>query len=201
MMNTVAYTQEQEARFQSLMQASYKKVFSLAYRLSGSRADAEDLTQEAFFRAYRAFDTYQGDRPFENWIFRIVTRLYLDMRRRQGRRVQTVSYDAPLRPDGVQDSVHFEVADDRPTPEDHAVEQHLSDELEASLKSLTDEQRKLVLMADVEQIPYAEIAARLNAPVGTIRSRLHRAHRQLRSAVQEFRRNLQSGVPSPCGGC
>jgi RNA polymerase sigma-70 factor (ECF subfamily) len=189
----------QEVRFSDLMEASRKKVFSLAYRLSGSRTDAEDLTQEAFYRAYRAFDTYQGDRPFENWIFRIVTRLYLDMKRRQSRRVQTVSSDAPLRPDGADDAVYFEKADDRPTPEAVVVESGLSAEMEASLSRLTPDQRSLVLMADVEQIPYAEIAEKLNTPVGTIRSRLHRAHRQLRLAIEEFRRNLTQS--QACAHC
>lgn len=189
----------QEVRFSDLMEASRKKVFSLAYRLSGSRADAEDLTQEAFYRAYRAFDTYQGDRPFENWIFRIVTRLYLDMKRRQSRRVQTVSSDAPLRPDGADDAVYFEKADDRPTPEAVVVESGLSAEMEASLSRLSPDQRSLVLMADVEQIPYAEIAEKLNTPVGTIRSRLHRAHRQLRLAIEEFRRNLHQN--QACAHC
>lgn len=184
--------------FQELMERSYKKVFSLAYRLSGSRADAEDLTQEAFFRAYRGFDTYQGDRPFENWIFRIVTRLYLDMKRRQGRRVQAVSYDSPLRPDGVEDTVQFETADQRPTPDKVLLQQSVSEELEISLQRLSKEQRELVMMADVEQIPYSEIAERLQAPVGTIRSRLHRAHKQLRAYLEDFRARSSAGL---CQGC
>lgn len=184
-------THEQEDRFKDLMEASYRKVFSLAYRLSGSRTDAEDLTQEAFLRAYRGFDRYQGDRPFENWIFRIVTRLYLDLRRRTNRRVHTVSFDAPLRPDGTDDGVYFESADSSPSPEARLVEQHFSPELEASLSALSPEQRSLILMADVQQIPYAEIAEKLNAPVGTIRSRLHRAHRQLRQSIEEFRNQMK----------
>ena len=97
------------------MERSYKKVFNLAYRLSGNRADAEDLTQEAFYRAFRRYESFEGDRPFENWIFRIVTRLYLDLKRARRRRVTTVSSDAPIRPDGSDDTVTFESADSRPT--------------------------------------------------------------------------------------
>lgn len=172
-----------DSRFQDLMQASYKKVYNLAYRLAGDKSDAEDLTQEAFFRAYRGFNNYEGDRPFENWIFRIVTRLFLDLRRARSRRVQTVSSDAPLRNDSNDDTVQFEVADDRPNPEQHFLGDTVNEDLERSLANLTDEQRQLVWMADVEGVPYAEIAERLHAPVGTIRSRLHRAHKQLRSAL------------------
>jgi RNA polymerase sigma-70 factor (ECF subfamily) len=184
-------------RFNKLMNNSYKKVFSLAYRLSGSRADAEDLTQEAFYRAYRGFDTYQGDRPFENWIFRIVTRLYLDLRRRAGRRVKAMSFDAPIRPDGADDSVRFEVADDRPNPEQVLMNGNVSEEMEESLNRLTAEQRELVLMADVERMPYAEIAEKLDAPVGTVRSRLHRAHKQLRAHLE----SLQGQQLNLCPNC
>src|SRR5690606_36309798 len=116
---------------------TYRKVFNLAYRLSGNRADAEDLTQEAFWRAYRSFETYQGDRPFENWIFRIVTRLFLDLRRRRNRRIKAISYDAPLRPDGSDDSVQFEKADDGPNPEEVLMGSAVSEELEESLSRLT----------------------------------------------------------------
>lgn len=176
-----------EGRFQDLMQASYKKVYNLAYRLAGDRTDAEDLTQEAFFRAYRGFEHYEGDRPFENWIFRIVTRLFLDLRRARSRRVQVVSTDAPLRNDMSDDTVQFEVADGRPDPEQVLMTAEVNEDLERSLNNLSPEQRQLVWMADVEGVPYSEIAERLHAPVGTVRSRLHRAHKQLRASLGNIR--------------
>src|SRR5512140_1365905 len=99
MMSTIALPlmdPKEEVRFNDLMEATYRKVYNMAYRLCGSRADAEDLTQEAYYRAYRSFQDYEGDRPFENWIYRIVTRLFLDLLRSRRRRVKVVSYDAPL---------------------------------------------------------------------------------------------------------
>jgi len=185
-MATFSLKQESNTEFQIQMEQSYKKVFNLAYRLAGNRPDAEDLTQEAFYRAFRKYESFQGDRPFENWIFRIVTRLFLDMKRSRGRRVQTVSTDAPLRADGYDDTVSFEAPDSRPTPVQALLGDHLSEELEHGLKQLTDEQRELVWMADVEGVPYNEIAARFDAPVGTIRSRLHRAHKQLRKVLEQL---------------
>ncbi len=185
-MATFSLKQESNTEFQIQMEQSYKKAFNLAYRLAGNRPDAEDLTQEAFYRAFRKYESFQGDRPFENWIFRIVTRLFLDMKRSRGRRVQTVSTDAPLRADGYDDTVSFEAPDSRPTPVQALLGDHLSEELEHGLKQLTDEQRELVWMADVEGVPYNEIAARFDAPVGTIRSRLHRAHKQLRKVLEQL---------------
>lgn len=181
--------------FQLQMEQSYKKVYNLAYRLSGNRSDAEDLTQEAFYRAYRKYDSFQGDRPFENWIFRIVTRLFLDMKRARGRRVQVVSSDAPLRADGYDDSVSFDAPDSSMTPVQALVSEVLSEDLEHSLTHLSQDQRELVWMADVEGVPYNEIAERLKAPVGTIRSRLHRAHKQLRRVLEQVRSGQHT-----CGG-
>lgn len=164
-----------------------RKVFNLAYRLAGNRSDAEDLAQEACYRAYRGFHSYEGDRPFENWILRIVTRLYLDLKRQRKRRVQVVSYDAPLRTDSTNESVYFDTADDSPTPEEAFVSKYLSEDLVLSLEKLSPEQRKLVWMADVEGISYQEIALRIDAPVGTVRSRLHRAHKQLKALLSSQR--------------
>src|SRR5471030_983103 len=98
MMTAIALNQEitdgtRSSRYNGLMEATYRKVYNMAYRLTGIRADAEDLTQEAYYRAFRSFEDYEGDRPFENWIFRIVTRLFLDMLRSRRRRVKAVSFD------------------------------------------------------------------------------------------------------------
>lgn len=194
-MNNMLIQDSGEMTFQELMDRSYKKVFNLAYRLSGNRTDAEDLTQEAYFRAYRSFESFEGDRPFENWIFRIVTRLFLDMRRARNRRVKTVSSDSAITTDFTGDSVMFESADDRPNPEESFLSGHLSEDLEHSLAHLTLEQRELIWMADVEQVPYSEIAAKFKTPVGTIRSRLHRAHKQLRKVLEQVR----AGNCSTCG--
>jgi RNA polymerase sigma-70 factor, ECF subfamily len=188
-MNTIQATlnDSELKRFNELSEQSYRKVYNMAYRLSGSRPDAEDLTQEAYFRAYRSFRDYEGDRPFENWIFRIVTRLYLDLLRNRRRRVQTVSYDNALPGDVGNDKVHFEIADEAPSPEELFVDQEFSEPLQEALASLTPDQRELIELADVKQVPYAEIAEMLGAPVGTIRSRLHRTHKALKQKLEQSR--------------
>lgn len=184
MEHTTTLSQREESDFRELMAQTYKKVYNLAYRLSGDRSDAEDLTQEAFFRAYRGFDGYQGDRPFENWIFRIVTRLFLDMKRARKRRVMTHSYDAPIMADGADDPVLAQAAADGPNPEEALVARHFSEEMEAALRQLKPDQRALIMLADVEQVPYEDIATMLGIPVGTVRSRLHRTHRRLQSLLE-----------------
>lgn len=167
-------------RFEALADRSRKKVFNLAYRLSMNRQEAEDLTQEAFFRAYRNFESFEGDKPFENWIFRIVTRLFLDANRAKRRRVQAISSDAPRLNDGNDEAMLIEAADNKPTPEQMLLQNVLNEDLAVALNTLQPEQRALVHMADVENIPYQQIAEQIGVPVGTVRSRLHRAHRKLR---------------------
>jgi RNA polymerase sigma-70 factor, ECF subfamily len=189
--NTFRLEPHEEARFNELLDETYKKVYNMAFRLSGSRSDAEDLTQEAFFRAYRSFMDYEGDRPFENWIFRIVTRLFLDLLRNRRRRVKVVSYDAPLQRDNGDDNLYFDMADKAPNAEEELLSTSLSEEMQVALDSLSPEQRTLVVLADVENVPYKDIAEMLDKPVGTIRSRLHRTHKLIRHRLEQARRKSE----------
>lgn len=186
-MNGDQLTSVEQQEFLTLMSRSYKKVYHLAYRLSGNRSDAEDLTQETFFRAYRGFHGYQGDKPFENWVLRITTRLFLDQNRARKRRVQTISSDAPVLALGSGETYLGQVPDPSPTPENEVVDSRFSEDLEEALSQLKPEQRALVLMSAVDQIPYDELAVELGIPPGTVRSRLHRAHKRLRQILDSRR--------------
>jgi len=194
-MSTTIYelNPEGQIRFNDLMGETYKKVYNMAYRLSGNRNDAEDLTQEAFYRAYRSFADYEGDRPFENWIFRIVTRLFLDLLRNRRRRVKTVSYDNPLQREGGDENLYFEVPEAGLNPEQEMLSGMFSEDLQVVLSSLTPEQRTLVTLADIEGVPYKDIAEMMDKPVGTIRSRLHRTHKLIRARLEQIRREQQAG--------
>lgn len=189
-------TSQQESRFAELMEGTYRKVYNMAFRLTGSRADAEDLTQEAFYRAYRSFDDYEGDKPFDNWIFRIVTRLFLDLLRNRRRRVQAMSYDNPISNGYGDEGLHFDVADKSASAEDILVENTLSEDLQSALDTLSAEQRLLVTLADIEQLPYKEIADIMDKPVGTIRSRLHRTHKLLRTRLENLNKPKKAPRPS-----
>jgi RNA polymerase sigma-70 factor, ECF subfamily len=184
----VVFSKSDELRFDELMRQSYKKVFDMAFRLARSRSDAEDLTQDAFYRAYRSFREYQGDRPFENWILRIVTRLFLDLLRSRRRRIQAVSYDTPLPYEGGSEHLYFDVPDESPNPEQVVLEGTYSEELNRVLNSLTADQILLVTLADIENVPYQEIAKIIGAPIGTVRSRLHRTHKLIRARLEMIRR-------------
>lgn len=188
---------QEQTRFNELMAETYRKVYNMAFRLAGNRADAEDLTQEAFYRAYRSFGDYEGDRPFENWIFRIVTRLFLDLLRNRRRRIKAVSYDTPLQSGSGEENLYFDMADEKPNPEQEMLSDTFSEDLQKALDSLSAEQRLLVTLADVEGMPYKDIAEMLDKPVGTIRSRLHRTHKLIRARLEQIRRQDPKSAGQP----
>lgn len=194
MKNETTLTIREQQQFNELMEATYRKVYNMSYRLAGNRTDAEDLTQDAFYRAFRSFRDYEGDRPFENWIFRIVTRLFLDLLRTRRRRIKAVSYDTPLTTAGGDDNLFFEMPDHAPDPEEQMIAGTFSEDLQKALNALSPEQRLLVTLADIEGVPYKDIAEMLDKPVGTIRSRLHRTHKLIRTKLEQARREA-SGVP------
>jgi RNA polymerase sigma factor (sigma-70 family) len=148
------------------------RVYRLAFRLTGNRHDAEDLTQEVFVRVFRSLDTYQPG-TFEGWIHRITTNLFLD----QARRKQRIRFDALS--DDRADRIHSQL----PTPDSAYADQKFDDDVEHALSTLPPEFRAAVVLCDVEGLSYDEIAEILEAKLGTVRSRIHRGRAMLRAAL------------------
>lgn len=171
-----------EERFSELIRESYRKVFEVALKLAHNRQDAEDLTQEACFRAYRGFDRFEGDRPFANWMYRIVTRLYLDQKRYQRRRPIEVPLDSQVRHDG-DGFLQFDPVDTSPSPEQQFLDSMIDQGLLDALNELSEEQRELVEKVDLEGVECQAIADAGSIPHSTVRSRLHRAHRQMQAQL------------------
>jgi RNA polymerase sigma-70 factor, ECF subfamily len=144
------------------------RVYRLAYRLSGSQHDAEDLTQETFIRVFRSLQNYQPG-TFEGWLHRITTNLFLDMVRRRGRiRMEALPED------------YDRVPADEPNPEQIYHDSRLGPDLQAALDSLPPEFRAAVVLCDIEGLSYEEIGATLGVKLGTVRSRIHRGRQALR---------------------
>ncbi len=151
------------------------RVYRLAYRLSGNRHDAEDITQDTFIRVFRSLASYQPG-TFEGWIHRITTNLFLDMVRRRSR----------LRMEGLPDDTD-RLVDDGPSPEEIYSETHLDPDLQQALDELAPEFRAAVVLCDVEGLSYEEIGATLGVKLGTVRSRIHRGRQALRGALERRR--------------
>ena len=148
------------------------RVYRLAYRLTGNRHDAEDLTQEVFVRVFRSLSTYVPG-TFEGWLHRITTNLFLD----QARRKQKIRFDA------LSDERAARLTSAAPSPDLAYADRTFDDDVEAALATLSPEFRAAVVLCDVEGLTYEEIAEILDAKLGTVRSRIHRGRAQLRRAL------------------
>lgn len=154
-----------------------KATFNYALRLTRNDADARDLTQEAFIRVYRAWRSFKPGTSFLSWIYRIVTNLHRDeLRRQKGRYLVEIPEDNEPRGSDADRRL-------AENPIDDLVEGYLSEPVSQALDALTAEQRRIVVLADIEECSYAEIAGIVGCSVGTVRSRLHRARGQLRKLV------------------
>jgi RNA polymerase sigma-70 factor (ECF subfamily) len=173
---------EQSAFLERAMNQYGKATYNFAYRLTGNENDARDLTQEAFIRVFKAWRSFQPGTSFLSWIYRILTNLYRDeLRRRKGRFQEELP----------EDNVPQEFAGQRPlavTPIEDYVERQLSEPLSRALGQLSAEQRQVVVLADIEEYSYQEIAEIMGCSIGTVRSRLHRARALLRRLVERARK-------------
>jgi RNA polymerase sigma-70 factor (ECF subfamily) len=170
------------------------RVFRLAYRLTGNRPDAEDLTQEVFVRVFRSLDSYTPG-TFEGWLHRITTNLFLDGARRKQR----------IRFDALSDERAARLTSPVPAPDLAVADQTFDDDIETALATLPPDFRAAVVLCDVEGLSYEEIAEILDAKLGTVRSRIHRGRTMLRKALAHREpaegRQRYSGptVPEPRG--
>lgn len=174
-------TPEQSAFLERAIDEYGKATYNFALRLTHNEAEAADLTQEAFIRVYRAWQSFVPGTSFLSWVYRIVTNLHRDeLRRRKGR------YQEEL----PEDNAPQEYGGDRPlavTPIEDYVEGQLGETLARALDRLSSDQRQVVLLADVEEYSYQEIAEIMGCSIGTVRSRLHRARALLRRLIEQER--------------
>jgi RNA polymerase sigma-70 factor (ECF subfamily) len=156
-----------DERFEAEALPLLRSLYSTAHRMTRSPQDAEDLVQETYLRAYRAFDRYRPGTNIRAWLYTILHRARTDMLRRSGRRPETV-----------------ELAGDGPAvaPEQHALLAE-GEDVGQALAALPEAFRTAVVLRDVEEFSYQEIAGILDVPVGTVMSRIHRGRAALRRAL------------------
>jgi RNA polymerase sigma-70 factor, ECF subfamily len=152
------------------------RVFRLAYRLTGNKHDAEDLTQDVFVRVFRSLSSYSPG-TFEGWLHRITTNLFLDGARRRQR----------IRFDALSDESAERLHSREPNPAQSVDDRSLDGDVQEALNALAPEYRAAVVLCDIEGLTYEEIAATLDVKLGTIRSRIHRGRAQLRRALEHRR--------------
>lgn len=172
-----------QREFERLFQRSQRRAYNLAYRLTGNATDAEDVTQDAYVRAWHNFDSYDATRSFEGWLFRIITNRVIDMRRRQ-KRVPMYSLDTPVQGDEDGQPLAHEFAAPDSNPEQIVLSPIMDERLQEALAALPEDYRRAIMLCDVDQRSYQEIADSMHCAIGTVRSRIHRARVMLRKFME-----------------
>ncbi|MDX2079000.1 MAG: sigma-70 family RNA polymerase sigma factor [bacterium] len=171
--------------FNSLILQYQDMAFTIAYRMMGDAQRAADATQDAFLTAFRRLETYLGGN-FKAWLMKIVTNTCYDALRYEKRRPATAFDD--LTPDGMDDEVP--IPDTLPTPEQHLQSAELSQAIQQCIDALGEDQRIVLVMSDIEEYGYQEIADHIGAQLGTVKSRLSRARASIRQCLQAVRELL-----------
>lgn len=162
--------------FEALIRRHEKTIFNLVYRMLGDYDEAAETSQEVFLSAYRAIGSFRGDANFSTWLYRIAINHASTRRKSLNLRQQrNVSIDntEPMR-------------DPQPGPAESLEKKEIRDTVQRALGTLSEDDAAVILLRDLQDVPYDEVAQVLDLPVGTVKSRLHRARQALKSELASY---------------
>ncbi len=171
-------------------------LYTAALRMTRNPADAEDLVQDTYLKAYRAFDSFQEGTNLKAWLYRILTNTFINTYRAKKRRPEESDIDDVEQLYLYRRLGGLEGAQSGRSAEEEVLDHFTEADVKEAVESLPEQFRLAVLLGDVEGFSYKEIAEILDVPIGTVMSRLHRGRRALQKRLYEFGR--QRGlVPEP----
>ena len=175
-----------QAAFDEMVRRYWDRIYAMVHQLLRNPQDAEEVTQDAFIRAHRGLVSFRGDSAFSTWLYQIATNLarnrYWYWWRRK--RDKTISFDQPVSEDN--DTPLSEVfAAELETPEDATVTQEFVDRIAQGMERLSPKHREILILRNVKNMSYEEIAEILGISVGTVKSRIARARESLRAKLGE----------------
>ena len=162
--------------FEVLVRRHQKTIFNLLYRMLGDYDEAAEAAQETFLSAYRAIGRFRGDSNFSTWVYRIAINQASSRRRNLS---QSQARTLPLE---SAEKINQAGAD----PAERVEQQEIQQEVQKALKELDENDAAIILLRDLQDVPYEEVARVLNVPMGTVKSRLHRARRALKARLQPY---------------
>lgn len=173
-----------QSAFDEMVRRYWDRIYAMVHQLLRNPQDAEEVTQDAFIRAHRGLSNFRGDSAFSTWLYQIATNLarnrYWYWWRRK--RDKSISFDQPVSDDSSMPLSEM-IAAELETPEDATVTQELVDRIAAGMEKLGAKHREILILRNVKNLSYEEIAAILGVSVGTVKSRIARARESLRARL------------------
>jgi len=172
-----------QAAFETLMKRHQRTVFAMLYKMAPDWNDTADLAQEAFIRIWRGIDKLQNPRAFKSWMVQIVTNLFYDELRKRPRQVTILSLDQPVNSE-EEDGPSRDLADPAAGPEEIFTRKDVRQSVNNAIATLPRQFRTAIVLREIEDLPYEEIAKITATDIGTVKSRISRA----RTKVQQILR-------------
>jgi len=176
------------ARFEQDVLPYLDRIYPAALRMTRNRADAEDLVQETFAKAYASFHRFQPGSNVKAWLYRILTNTFITTYRKRQREARSTTSSGLM--DRPPAAAEFQSDSGLTSAESVALQRLPDPDIQHALHRLPEDFRIAVYLADVEGYAYKEIADITGAPVGTVTSRLHRGRRLLRELLQDYAATL-----------
>ena len=170
---------DQEA-FAQLVRLYEKRVYALALRMCKNPDDAAEAAQEAFLAAWQGLRFFRGESSFSTWLYRLASNACVDLLRREGK------HRSAAGPSFNDEELNIDVPDAAPSPQEAVEQRELRRQIEAGLQALSPDHRQVLLLREMHQLSYDEIAEALALDVGTVKSRISRGRKQLRKFLVEI---------------
>lgn len=168
------------AAWEELVRQQNRRIYNICYRFTGSSNDAEDLTQEVFIRLYRTMGTYEPEKgSFNTWLMTLTRNMLVDHFRRTRQERLTDSIDAAPIADADAPTLSERIEDEAPSPQARLASKETQKMVQLALQKVSPDLREAVILRDLQDMDYKEIAVTLRVPEGTVKSRINRGRAEL----------------------
>lgn len=171
----------EQGSYDRLMKKYYNLIQSLVYRMIFNKEDVEDLTQEAFIKAFNSLHKFDREFAFSTWLYKIATNNCIDYLRKK--KLTTFSIDKEI--SSEDDDLRFEIPDEEHKPDKRVMNEQREEIIKQAIDGLPDKYRKVILLRHKEEKDYEEIAEELDIPLGTVKAHLFRARELLNKFLKD----------------